>query len=321
MRASARFIVGALVLGVTACDHSPVPTPAAPAPVSPAVASVTIDGVPASLTVGQSVQLTASVTLSDGTRSDATTQVAWQSSDVAVATVSSAGLLAIAAPGDADVTATLQAVQGRAHLSVPRPPIPPRTGFDISGVVHESPPTEGIALSGATVGIHFAGCPSCPHDNETTTTGADGRFTLPGIDRPGFALIVSKPGYETTQFGVVELPRDQHPDIGLTPAFAMLSERYDFRYQRSECGVYDCRRDISFAVHHGGTLVVQECDGYLPGETAYVSVLRQGTYLGSRVCEAVVGGWTWPVEAGFVYTISTGGVVNGPFHIVFAHPN
>jgi hypothetical protein len=222
MRASARFIVGALVLCGTACDHPSVPTPAAPAPISPTVASVTIDGVPASLTVGQTVQLTASVTLSDGTRSDATTQAAWQSSDVTVAIVSSAGLLAIAAPGDADVTATLQTVQGRAHVSVPKPS-PPRTGFDISGLVHESAPTEDVALSGATVGIHFVGCPSCPHDNETTTTGADGRFTLPGIDRPGFALVVSKSGYETTQFGVVELPRDGHPDIAMLPPPGQIS--------------------------------------------------------------------------------------------------
>lgn len=199
MRASARIFVGALVLAVVACNLAPVPTPTAPAPLPSAVASVTINGLPPSLTLGQSVQLTASVTLADGTRSDGTAQAAWQSSEEAVATVSRAGLLTIATAGDADVTATLQGVHGRVHVSVPvSRPGPQPTGFDISGVVHESPPTEDVPVSGATVGIHFVGCSTCPHDNEATTTDVNGRFTFRGIETAGFALVVSKPGYETT---------------------------------------------------------------------------------------------------------------------------
>jgi hypothetical protein len=167
--------------------------------------------------MGQSIQLTATATVADGTRLDVTSQVAWQSSEVTVAVVSSVGLLTVTGSGETDVTATLQNIRGTAHVVVTKAaPLPP-VRYDVSGVVHESPPTEGVALSGATVGIHFVGCPTCPHDNESTTTDTDGRFTLPGIETAGFTLVVAKPGYETTFFNVAQLPRDGRPDIAMLP--------------------------------------------------------------------------------------------------------
>ena len=201
-----------LLLGLGACAN---PTPSPPtAPTLPSASSVTISGLPPAFTIGQSVQLRASVALPDGTQLDATSKVIWQSSDPNVATVSSTGLLAAGGPGDTEVTATFEQLRGTAHVMVSTPlPTPVRN--DISGVVHETEPTEGVPVAGATVGIHFVGCPACPHDNQTTTTDSSGGFTLPGIDTAGFTLVVTKPGYETTSYGIVMLPRDQHPRIAL----------------------------------------------------------------------------------------------------------
>jgi hypothetical protein len=211
-----RTLLGLAVLAHAACDSNKPPSTAAPTPTSPVVAAVAITGVPSAMTVGQTAQLTASVTLTDGTRLDATGTASWQSSTPSVATVSTAGLLTVVGFGEADVVATVQTVRGTAHLSVTRPAAPtPR--FDIAGVVHESVPTDSVAVAGATVGIHFVGCPTCPHDNQTATTDSAGRFTLAGIETGGFVLFVSKPGYDMTEYAVAQLPRDASPDIALNP--------------------------------------------------------------------------------------------------------
>lgn len=213
-----RTLLSLSVLAHAACDSNKPPTTVAPTPTpTPAtITAVTVSGISPGLAVGQSVQLTASVVRSDGSRSDATTNATWQSSDAAVATVSPAGLLTVTGFGDADVVATIDSVRGTAHLSVLRS-APPSPRYDITGVVHETLPTTNVPVSGATVGVHFVGCPTCPHDNETTTTDAAGQFTLAGIETAGFALIVSKPGYEAASYNVAVLPRDQRADIALAP--------------------------------------------------------------------------------------------------------
>ena len=223
-----------LAVSLVACDHVTPSPPNVPTPALPTVTTVTITGLPTTLTVGQTAQLTASATLPDGTRLNAAGQVTWQSSAISVVTVSATGLLMVVASGEADVTATLQTVRGIVHVVVAKSP-PLASTYDISGVVHESAPTENVLLSGATVGIHFAGCPTCPHEGQKTTTDAQGRFTLPGIDTAGFTLWVQKPGYEATPFNIAMLPRDLHPDIGSPPSFVNVSQVFEDTYHLSDC--------------------------------------------------------------------------------------
>src|SRR5437879_4640503 len=111
------FPFGFALLGLLACDDR-TPSVPTPTPTLPPVTAVAISGLPTSLTVGQAVQLQASVTLPDGSRLDATSEVAWQSSDASVARVSTAGLLTVAGAGEAEITVTLQNVRGTTHVSV-----------------------------------------------------------------------------------------------------------------------------------------------------------------------------------------------------------
>jgi hypothetical protein len=215
MRLSRGLVFLGLV-ALAACENTAPATPQAPTPTLPAITGVVITGLPTSLMVGQTVQLGAAVTVGDGTVLR-TSEAAWASSDVKVVILSATGLLTVTGPGDADVTSIVQRVQGVVHVAIARP-IPPPVGYDMSGVVHESAPTENVLLAGATVGIHFVACSTCPHDNQTAVTDEAGRFTLPGIDTPGFTLWVSKPGYDATPYDIVQLPRDQHPDVSLMPA-------------------------------------------------------------------------------------------------------
>ena len=104
------------ILIATGCS-SPAPT----TPSAPTVTGLTISGLLGSLAIGQSVQLIAHVTLSDGTGKQALDAM-WQSSDKTVATVSPTGLLSSVALGAVDVTASASGISAKGHvLVVPHP--------------------------------------------------------------------------------------------------------------------------------------------------------------------------------------------------------
>ena len=211
-----------------ACSGNPASPPSVPTtPSSSAspIVSVTISGLPTSPGVGLTTQLSAQIVRQDGTSADGTSQATWQSTNSSIAAVSATGILTIAGPGEADINATVQSIRGTAHLVVPTPAAHP-TLYDLEGFVHQGAPTPDVAVADATVGIHFVGCPACPHDNETTTTDQTGRFSLKGIETAGFALVVSKPGYETTTYSIAQLPRDQRPDITIVPDATPVTTRF-----------------------------------------------------------------------------------------------
>lgn len=85
--------------------------------------SLSIAGVPGSFTAKSAVQLAATASLSDGTTRDVTGSAVWQSSNTAVATVTSSGMLSGIVVGSADVQATYQGVSGVVHISVVSPPL------------------------------------------------------------------------------------------------------------------------------------------------------------------------------------------------------
>jgi carboxypeptidase family protein/Big-like domain-containing protein len=331
-----RIVLGLVLISVAACStEAPPATPTpTPTPTPSPIVSVSINGVPASPAVGQTVQLTAQLTRQDGMSADGTSQVTWLSSDLTVVTVSAAGLLTIAAPGDADVTATLQAVRGTAHVTVPKPVARPVL-YDLEGVVHESAPTDNVALAGATVGIHVAGCPTCPHDNESTTTDATGRFRFPGIEAGGFSLVVSKPGYETTSYSIAQLPRDQHPDVGVNPSLTTVRQIFEGVFQQSDYhpNFLATWRDTEFPVHHSGSIVMEECDTAILTEESHDSALlrrlrfknlAEADQVVSSPCGAIFGNgatWTYQAQAGFIYTIRVLGSGGRMFRAVFTHPN
>ena len=60
--------------------------------------------------VGFTYQLKATGTYSDGSAADITSQVTWKSSNTAIATISSGGLVTNVSPGITDITASLQGI-------------------------------------------------------------------------------------------------------------------------------------------------------------------------------------------------------------------
>jgi hypothetical protein len=101
-----------LVLGVlfSECSSSPA------APTTPTTSSIAITGtVPA---VGQTSQLDAKATLSNGTSQDVTTTATWSSSNTAVATITTGGLLKVLQVGGAQITATYQGASGQFSVNL-----------------------------------------------------------------------------------------------------------------------------------------------------------------------------------------------------------
>jgi len=105
-----------------ACGSSAPPA----APTTPTVSVVSIQvGVPgngsAALTPGETRQLFALATQSDGTTADVTNVATWQSSNPNLATVSPAGVVTAAAQGALDVTATYKSVKGSLRVDISPP--------------------------------------------------------------------------------------------------------------------------------------------------------------------------------------------------------
>jgi hypothetical protein len=105
----------ALAAGVaTACGGG---SPAGPA--SAVISSIAILGVPtAPISPGQSAQLTATATYSDGAVRNLTSGVSWGTSAASVLAVSAAGIITAVAAGEAQVTATSSGVSGGATVRV-----------------------------------------------------------------------------------------------------------------------------------------------------------------------------------------------------------
>ena len=208
-----RWFASLALLGsvaIAACS-----TPTGPGPQGAAVTEVIVTGLETPPIVGATRQLAATVRMSDGTRKDATAKVVWKSSDPGVVIVSPTAQVTVMAPGEADITASYQDVTGSAHLVVTRPstPLPPTLTYAISGIVHESEPTQGVNLADTRIEVVNGG----PLNGQVFTTDAAGRFTLPAVAAPGFALKFKKHGYDDYHADIVQLPRDEHLDIGVKP--------------------------------------------------------------------------------------------------------
>lgn len=181
-------------------------TPTAPtAPTAPTVTSVTISGNESTAAVGQTVALVATAIFSDGTTSNVTTQAAWESSNVAVATVSPTGSVNFVGAGEVDLRATLSGVSGSTHVSVTVVAV----RHNLVGTILDADNNQPLA--GVLVQVLDG-----PNAGRSTQTGGTGSYSLTGLVEGSFTVQFSRTSYTTATRGVT-LSADTRVDLSLSP--------------------------------------------------------------------------------------------------------
>ena len=170
-------IVTAIITTTAACSSNNNSTPTTPAPT---VTQVAVTG--AAPNVGLTAAFVATATFSNGVTQTVTSQATWQSSNTAIATVNSAGIVSGVGPGDVDITATYQSVAGRSRIT-----IAVRT-FTLSGNVTDG--TSGGILPNINLAIT-----SGPHTGVSTKTDASGAYTLTGLEAGAITVTASAVSY------------------------------------------------------------------------------------------------------------------------------
>jgi hypothetical protein len=178
-------------------------TPSTPVAPTATVNSVTVSG--SSPAVGEATQFTATAALSNGTTQDVTAQAAWQSSNTAVATVSSAGLVRSVAAGEADITATYSSVIGSRHVRI-EPAVVTRR---LSGMITDD--STGRPITDQAEAQIMDG----ENAGKIGRVDARGAYTIPDVAAGTITLRARATGYESRDHQVTLDASDVRVDFAL----------------------------------------------------------------------------------------------------------
>jgi hypothetical protein len=192
----------------------------------------------------------------------------------------------------------------------------------ISGVVHEAKPTETQMVAGARITI--SGGELAGKVFETDSLGA---FTLGPVTSAGFALEVTKAGYEVARLSVKELPHDARLAVAMLPEPRTITLN---RSGRDDCadlpappqGVPGLREYARVAVHHDGHIVVNAAHLPFSSNEGFVYRLTPSGWQKNEL-DYILIRTPVPVLGGFVYSIAFGGGKDlcGPWSLDATHPN
>ncbi|MBM3771627.1 MAG: carboxypeptidase regulatory-like domain-containing protein [Acidimicrobiia bacterium] len=190
----------------------------------------------------------------------------------------------------------------------------------ISGLVHESAPSESTVVANARVTV------SGGSSSAIATTGADGRFTLDVAPTVGLALEIASSGYETAHVTIEDVSRARRLDIALTPIPGDIqltrSGTNDCAdLPKSPIGVPGLREYARIAVHHDGILTVTSAQLPFFNNPGYV-YRQAGDTWEPNESDYVLLRSPIPLLGGSVYVITFGGDKDlcGPWSIDATHP-
>ena len=243
-----RRACGAMIVATASLCASCEGSPAAPVPPAPpTVNAIALSGLPADLAVGETAQLRATATLSNGGTEDVTARAQWYSRTVSCV-VSRTAVVTALEPGPCGVTAALTDKSAFAEVVVG----PART-YTLHGYVRERHGFREPPVGGAVVEIAGG-----PQKGRNTTTDALGRFTFTAVPREPVQLRAAAEGFERATADVT--PDASWVDILLEPIMKTLG--YDSRQHAPG----DVR--MPFSVTHRGPVTL----------TTYSSGHECGTY-------------------------------------------
>ncbi len=238
----------------SACSGGSQPTPV------PTVTGVSVTGAASSPAPGDTAQLSATASFSDGTTQTVTSQAAWATTNASVATVSSSGLATFLSAGDADLKATYRGTTGTSHVTV-RPTGPPR--FQLSGIIMESGTTH--LLTGVTVTVADG-----PDAGRSTLSDANGAYTLTGLTAGPFTLRLTR-----TDFEAQTVPVSLTADATLNLTMNLIANVSGFfGTYNTNLTILQQSCDFPFTVGPTGTI---NLNGQSNGTALTVTIVERGT--------------------------------------------
>jgi hypothetical protein len=312
MTAHAMLSVTAIALG--ACSKEPASTLTP----SGVIVQLAVGGVLSTVRVGDSFQLSAVATYSDGSRQDVTARVTWSAPAGGFVSVSASGRATIVGVGDGDVSASYQGLNSHTHVVAAA-----ATGtYTIHGVIHENWPRESVVIANARIEVVGG-----PLDKQVFSGDSSGRFELPPVSGPGFQVKFKKERYDDASVDIVDLPRDEVLDVALPPPFVLQRATVEGNFQPGECRnpnaippATNCFHEFSVTIRHRGQFLVESCT--TTAFEDYIVRLRHGpTPVGDSInCVGNTSPVGWSVEEG-VYTFQIFGDYPGHYRATISYPN
>jgi len=281
-RTFALLTIGLLVTSGCGGGGGTAPTPPPP---TPTVTAVTVSGA-GSPGVGDTVQLTATATFSDGTTQTVTAQATWESSNQAIVTITSGGLASFLAQGDADIKATFKAVAGTSHVTVSTKVA---ARFTLTGTVTDA--TNGNALPNVNARVIDG-----PDTGRGGVTDATGRFTITSLTAGSFQVQFTRSDYVTRSVGV-SLNADTAVNVQITAQASSVTRFYGTYNTALTILQQSC--DFPFPVGPTGTFKIE---GNTSGSSMTITIVERGTtrtYQGSIKGDGSFSGNGGGVIAGF----------------------
>ena len=202
----ATIICIAVALATAACRDKTADSTSPSQPSSPpTIAALSIEGTAPA--VGERAQFSATAILPNGTPRSVTAAATWQSSDIAIATVGSSGMVTAVGPGTVEISATYEGVRGVRTISVAA-----RARVTVSGLVSDA--AGGGILPNVTVAILDG-----VNQARAISTDANGAYSLSNLLAGTFTISASAGGY-TTVSRQTTASADTRVDLQLTRAAA-----------------------------------------------------------------------------------------------------
>jgi len=196
---------------LAACGSKSTESPTAPAlPATPAatVSTLVVTNQPVS---GNTMQMVATARMSDGSSQNVTSGATWESSNPAMATISSAGLLTILANGQVDARALYQGVLGSVTLTLARMP-DPEARYTLSGIAREVLPEPRI-IGDVRITISEG-----PDTGMIATSDAGGQFRFASISASTVSLEASKAGYQPWRMTNLTIDGNKQIEVVMYPS-------------------------------------------------------------------------------------------------------
>jgi hypothetical protein len=255
---------------------------AAPAPT---ITSIAVTGLTTAAIVGESATLVATATYSNGSTAVVTTQAAWSSSNLSVATVSATGAVSFVGGGEADIRASLSGVTGSLRVTV-----------SAQAEYRNLDGTAKDAVSNQSIENVLVVVRGGPNDGRSTRTDANGAYLFTGLLTGSFTVEFSTDQLYSPTSREVSLSGDSRLDVTLTPNVGVYYGAYTITLTVMQD---TCQPPPNLSGFGSGTLVLT---GQPNGTGVSAKITERGvsrTYTGGRM--NVDGSFTGGLPAGTLF--------------------